>query len=288
MKLACTSWLFALAMMVSLPVSAQSPWVGPLTPTEPTTSDRISLQFMVSTSPYNLCDLMLPGEVSVSRQGASIHVEYTLRERTEDDPPPPDLCVSTYVPVDVTANLGYLSPGDYVATISTTVAGARVTYPAEYSVAFTVRGFLLSPDVIPPEPSNTDSVKLLITDGTPDNFCTVQMQEPVSVVRNGRSIWVNYAYRSVDPSELAPDAACTSAYFPAYFWVELGQLAAGLYEVTVNGSLDGDPRATQQGSFTVLGGPIDDPVYIPINAPLALSLMLLALGGVAVWRLRVR
>lgn len=173
MKTTRLSWLFALMLLIALPVSAQPSWVGPLMPAQPTTSDQISLEFTVSPA-YNLCDLMMPGEVSVSREGGDISIAYTLRERTEDDPPLPagTICLGTYgPPFPVTADLGYLPAGDYDVAIS---------------------------------------------------------------------------------------------------------LAVGIHNHF-------EPSAS---SFTVLGVPVVESIQIPTNATWALSLMLLALGGVAMWRLR--
>lgn len=290
MKMNRFSWLFALTILAALPVSAQSPWVGPLTPTQPTTSDRVSLDFMVSTSPNDLCDLMLPGEVDVSREGGNIHIQYTLRERTENDPPSGMLCVSAYVPVNVTADLGYLPVGDYVTTISTTVADFSGTYPPEYSMSFTVRGSatgggaMPDPEVIPPEPNSADSIQLLITDGVRFDGCNLAMSEPPAIVRDGNSISVNYALQAV-PSTENPDCPAFGTFVPHYFWVELGRLPPGAYEVTVNGSFDGAALQTQAVAF---GVGVAQASFIPTNATWALSLMLLALGSVAMWRLRMR
>lgn len=139
--------------------------------------------------------------------------------------------------------------------------------------------------VYPANPNSSNSVKLVITDGAATNGCNLKMPEPVSVARTGRSISINYAYLSMDESENPPGTSCFSAYFPAYFWVELGRLHPGTYDVTVNGSFNDTPRAQQDFSFTVGAA---ETSLIPTNAPWALSLMLLALGGVAAWRLRVR
>lgn len=141
-------------------------------------------------------------------------------------------------------------------------------------------------EVYPPNPSSADSVTLLITDGAPTNGCNLAVEQ-LQIVRNGRSISVDYAYRSIDPSELPPGTVCFSAHFPAYLWAPIGHLSAGQYEVAVTGSLDGEPRPPRQGAFTVLGDPVgESAAYIPADARWALSLMLLALGGVATWRLR--
>lgn len=139
MKAAGFSWLFALAMMMCLPASAQPAWIGPLTPAEPTTADRVSLTLTIGAN-YNECDLMMPGEVVVSRGGDAILVEYALRLRTEDDPPLPEgtVCFSTYArPFPVTADLGYLPAGDFDVSVLATVAGTLRSEPSV--ISFTVR-----------------------------------------------------------------------------------------------------------------------------------------------------
>ena len=140
------------------------------------------------------------------------------------------------------------------------------------------------PEISPPNPTTADRVQLLVTDGAPTNGCNLDMPEPVSVVREGRSILVDYAYVSVDEADLPEGTLCLSAHFPAYFWAQLGVLPAGEYEVTINGSLDGTARPQQQVVFAVTG--TANATFIPVNRPLALGLMLVVLGGVAAWRLR--
>lgn len=135
MKATGFSWLFALATMMCLPASAQPAWIGPLTPAAPTTADRVSLTLTVGAN-YNECDLMMPGEVAVSRDGGAILVEYALRLRTEDDPPLPEgtACFATYVrPFPVTADLGYLPAGDFEVSVLATLVDTLRSEPSVIS-----------------------------------------------------------------------------------------------------------------------------------------------------------
>lgn len=123
MKVTVSPWVLALLLMVCPPVFAQPAWIGPLTPAEPTTADRVSLTLTIGAG-YNYCDLMMPGEVSVSREGDAILVDYFLRLRTENDPPlPPEtLCLAAPgPPFPVTADLGYLPAGDFHISVSTSI-----------------------------------------------------------------------------------------------------------------------------------------------------------------------
>ncbi len=127
-------------MMMCLPASAQPAWIGPLAPAEPTTLDRVLLTLTIGTGGYNYCELMMPGEVAVSRDGGAILVEYTLRLRTADDPPlpPKTLCLAAPgPPFPVIADLGYLPVGDFDVSVLATVVGTTRSEPSVMS--FTVR-----------------------------------------------------------------------------------------------------------------------------------------------------
>ena len=144
-------------------------------------------------------------------------------------------------------------PADYEVVVSGT-AGQRESRPSPVTVgANASSGTLRSPEVTPPNPTTADEVQLLITDGAATNGCNLSMPEPVSVLRNGRAINIEYAFISIEESEAPPGTICFSAHFPAYLRAELGRLPAGTYEVTVNGSLDGTQREPQQVIFAVTG-----------------------------------
>ncbi|MEJ5209510.1 hypothetical protein [Denitratimonas sp. CY0512] len=303
MKSRHVSRLFALALAVSLPawssgdlprpeVTPYPPWSSgdlpppEVTPHPPTPDQELTLVAYASSGGKLDCDLHFPVETLLSRSGNTFTLEYAVRTRSADSPMVP--CVLVPMPVRLTASLGTLPAGDYEVVVSGTTLG---NVNPDQHLAFTVAanapgGTLPAPEVTPPNPTTADEVQLRITDGAATNGCNLSMPEPVSVRRNGRVIHIEYAFISIDESEAPPGTICFSAHFPAYFRAELGRLPAGDYEVTINGSLDGTPRATQQVIFAVTG--TGDVSYIPANRPLALALMLLVLGGVAVWRLRAR
>ena len=139
MKTAVFPWLLTLLLMVCPPAFAEPTWIGPLTPAEPTTADRVLLTLTIGAG-YNYCDLMMPGEVSVSREGGAILVDYFLRRRTEDDPPlpPGTLCLAAPgPPFPVNANLGYLPAGDFDVSVSARIVDRSGFEPSV--VSFTVR-----------------------------------------------------------------------------------------------------------------------------------------------------
>lgn len=287
MKSRHVSRLFALALAVSLPAWSSGDLPPPEVTPHPHMPDQELTLVAYASNGGNLdCDLHFPVETSLSRSGNTFTLEYAVRARGVGSPMVP--CVLVPMPVRLTASLGTLPAGDYEVVVSGTSLGHA---NPDQHLAFTVganasSGTLRSPEVTPANPTTADEVQLLITDGAATNGCNLSMPEPVSVLRNGRAISIEYAFISIEESEVPPGTICFSAHFPAYLWAELGRLPAGTYEVTVNGSLDGTSREPQQVIFAVTG--TGDVSYIPANRPLALALMLLVLGGVAVWRLRAR
>lgn len=139
--------------------------------------------------------------------------------------------------------------------------------------------------ITPSDPDSTMPVVLHVVDGAPTDGCDVANSTAPVVSRQGSLIQVVYALRRLDPAEVPPGSVCYSTLVPARFPVDLGRLPAGEYEVSITGTFDGVAREPQSITFAVRAL---DQVFIPSNAPWALSLMLMVLGGFAAWRLRAR
>lgn len=281
------SWLFALVLGMSLPAwSAEELPPPEVTPQPALPTHQLTLVAHVSSGGRLGCDLHTPFETTLSREGDTFVLDYDIRLRGPTSPMVP--CVLLPLPVRLSAMLGTLPAGDYDVVVRGTTLGKR---NPDQHVSFTVSESLdgldatgPAPEVIPAEPTSSDPVTILITDGAATNGCDLSMPEPVSIVRNGRQIRVDYALIRIDESQAPPGSPCLGAPTPAHVWAELGRLPAGSYEVAINGSLDGTARPQQQVVFAVTG--TADATFIPVNRPLALGLMLVVLGGVAAWRLR--
>ena len=141
------------------------------------------------------------------------------------------------------------------------------------------------PEVHPTDPDSSTPVTLIVTDGAPTNGCDLAEASAPVVSRQGNRISIEYALLRTDESDAPPGSLCLSAHVPAFFHVALGRLPAGSYEVTVNGTFDGVARTPQSTVFTVRA--FSGLVTVPVDSDWAVALIVLALAGVAGWRLRV-
>lgn len=157
---------------------------------------------------------------------------------------------------------------------------------SSFALLLALPAWAQDPEVHPADPDSSTPVTLLVTDGAPTNGCDLAEASAPVVSRQGNEISVEYAFVRIDESDAPPGSLCLSAHVPAFFHVSLGRLPAGRYEVTVNGSLDGVARMPQSTVFTVRA--FSGLVTVPVDADWAMALTLLALVGVAGWRLRTR
>lgn len=138
MKLHSTSWFLMLVLLMPLSASAQwdGSWELTISPANPTTADSIQINTVVSEAGRNLCDLMLPFETTVTRNGSAILVEYEIKARTEADPPPEYLCLATFHPVPFNVELGHLPAGEYeISIVGSTAGQANLTQSTVFTVA---------------------------------------------------------------------------------------------------------------------------------------------------------
>lgn len=280
------SRLLVLLLAISLPAWSSDDLPAPeVTPQPHPSNQELTLVAHVSSGGKLDCDLHFPVQNELSRTGNTFRLDYQVRARSASSPMWP--CVLVPMPVRLSASLGTLPAGDYQVVISGTTLGQR---NPDQHLDFTIfesapTGTTPVPEVTPSNPTTADVVRLSIVDGAPTNHCNlIQPSEPV-VYRQGSSISVDYAYRRIDESEMPPGSLCLATQIPARFSVDLGQLPAGRYEVSVTGTLDGVARSPQAATFSVLASGVE---FVPLDAGWALALMLLALGGVAAWRLRAR
>ncbi|MCX7562071.1 hypothetical protein OS176_00710 [Xanthomonadaceae bacterium XH05] len=286
-----STWVFVLlALLAWMPAQAIEDLPPPVVMPQPATSDQeLTLTAHVSSGGRVGCDLHTPFETSLSREGTTFHLDYVIRLRGPGSPWVP--CVLLPMPLPLSASLGTLEPGTYHVVIRGTSLG--VANP-DQQLSFTVSGdgdggigALPQPEVIPANPSSEDFIRLVARVPAFTNGCDLQMSSSTSVARSGYSLAVSYAYVRVDEADLPPDAICLSASVPAYAEVDLGRLPGGNYVVTINGTIDGTPAEPQQLELFVGAAP-EGIKTIPTNRPLALGLLLLALAGMAIWRLRTR
>lgn len=263
-----------------------------ITPALPTDTDAITLTTHVDPGGKRLCDLHLPVQTTVTRDGAHVHVAYFVEARRPDSPawPETQACPSTAAPVPVVADLGTLPAGNYQAV----VVGVTLGQPNPLQrLSFQVRGEGFVENVtVTPQPATPDDALTLVAHVPTHGAlgCDMQMPFETSLTRTGDTTFqLDYRIRAWMPG--SPPVYCVLVPAPTVsLTVSLGTLPPGIYLVKVDGSTLGQPNPTQMVMFEVSGGSTGGtapaPRFVPANGFWTLVSTMCALVLYGVWRMR--
>lgn len=283
------------AFLLLMGFAAPSPATGPvIAPASPSDADTITLTAYVDPGGKNLCDLHLPVEATLTRNGTNLHIAYTVEARGPDSPPLPGTqeCPSTVTPVPVVVELGVLPAGNYQAMI----VGLTLGQPnPSQRLLFHVRGEGVGEDLPPPtvtpQPAVPDDELTLTAHVSSGGILGCDLHTPfeTSLTRTGSTFQFNYAIHARGPD--SPYPPCVLVAVPVRLTASLGTLPPGSYEVKVIGTTMGQPNPDQTVTFTVAGaqgeGGIDEPspYYVPVGTPWGWVSMMCVLALFGAWRM---